>query len=267
MIGIIDTHTHILDAAFAQDQTQVIQNAWDTGVRKMLVVATSLQEAQQGLSVCETYPWIDLAVGFHPTDLLDKTLDDLLALESLLQHPRVVALGEIGLDYYWDSVPRDVQKEWFQKQMELANRYQKPVLIHMRDATKDTLDLLKQYQKVSGLMHCYTGSVESAAEILSLGLDISLAGPLTFKNANHLLDVAKAVPLEHLFVETDAPYLTPAPHRGKRNEPAYVLHTLEKLCDLKEMQKEQAMQVMWTHYHRLFHGGKENENLQFKITE
>lgn len=256
MYKIIDTHSHILASQFGFEQHEILQRAWEAGVRRILVVCTELEEAKRALALAKEYDWLDVACGFHPTELMELTERDLVGLEALLQEPKVVALGEIGLDYHWKEVPKAMQKEWFIKQMQLANRYDKPILIHMRDATADTLALLKEYCQTDGIMHCFTGSVETAHEVIKLGLNISLAGPLTFKNANHLLDVAKAVPIEKLFVETDAPYLTPHPLRGQRNEPAYVTYTFDKVCELKGIEKATASEIMWDHYHHMFLKGK-----------
>ncbi len=252
MIGIIDTHTHIFSEKFNDEQDELIQRALDNNVTRMLVVCTDAKQVERTLEICKKYDFIDVAYGFHPTELNELNEADWEYLEKTIQNERVVALGEIGLDYYWDEVSKEVQDACFRRQMDLAKKYDLPVIIHMRDATQDTLAILKEYAPVKGIMHCYSGSVETAREVLKLGLSISLAGPLTFKNANHLLDVAKEVPLDKLFVETDAPYLTPAPHRGKRNEPAYVSYTLQKLCDLKEIPVSEAIPVMWNHYFELF---------------
>lgn len=256
MVGIIDTHTHICASHFEEDREQVIQNALQAGVSRLLVVATNFEEAAIAKLWKQQYPMLDLAMGFHPTELNDLQEQDWQQLEQLLEDPDFVAVGEIGLDYYWDEVHPDVQKQAFIRQLQLANKLQKPVLIHMREATHDTIELVKQYGHTKGIFHCYTGSVESARILVKLGYHLSLAGPLTFKNANHLLDVAKEVPTEFLFVETDAPYLTPHPFRGKRNEPAYVTYTFEKLCELKQVDPEMVKAMMWEQYFTLFHQGE-----------
>lgn len=256
MIRLIDTHSHIFADAFHEEQVELLERAKESSVERILVVTTTVQEAKKALVFAKEYDCIDVACGFHPTELSELKEEDFSALKELYKDPKMVAVGEIGLDYYWKEVPAELQKQWFIKQLEFANEIQKPVIIHMREATKDTLELLATYGKSGGIMHCYTGSVESAREILKMGYYISLAGPLTFKNANHLLDVAKEVPLERLFVETDAPYLTPHPNRGKRNEPAYVKYTFEKLCELKEVSQELASEIIWNNYDTLFQKGE-----------
>lgn len=261
MIRLIDTHSHIFAEAFSDEQVELLERAKESNVERILVVTTSIEEAKKALVFAKEHKGIDVACGFHPTELFDCNEKEYLELKELCKDPLLVAIGEIGLDYYWKEVPHEVQKEWFIKQLELANAVQKPVIIHMRDATKDTLEILSSYGKSGGIMHCYTGSVESARAILKMGYYISLAGPLTFKNANHLLDVAKEVPLERLFVETDAPYLTPHPNRGKRNEPAYVRFTFEKLCELKEVSQEYASEIIWNNYDTLFQKENKHENL------
>lgn len=250
---IIDTHAHITCDALYERIEEVIQHAKDAKIEKILIICTNIKEAHRAISLAKEDGMFDVAVGFHPCDLYDVNEDDFKQLEQLIALPEVVAVGEIGLDYYWKDVDPQTQKDGFIRQIELANRIHKPILIHMREATKDTIEILQEHSKVSGIMHCYSGSIETAKEVLKLGMYISVGGPLTFKNARGLPEVIKDVPLERLFVETDSPYLTPHPFRGKQNEPQYLIHTFAKLCEIKELNEQEVSNQMRKNYQELFH--------------
>lgn len=253
MAGIIDTHAHITADELYDCADEIITSAKEAGVVKILAICFTRQQVERGFLLADKYPgMIDIAMGLFPVDMPDLTKRDWDDLEELAQDERVVAIGEIGLDYYWDKEHKQLQKEGFIRQIELANKLNKPVLIHMRDATQDTLEILKKHLKSGGIMHCFSGSVESAKIILDIGMYISFAGPVTFKNARGLTEVPPIVPLDRLFVETDAPYLTPHPFRGKQNEPKHVIHTLKKVCELKEIDVEEAKIQMEKNYKQLF---------------
>lgn len=249
---VIDTHAHLTCDALYPRIDEIVEQAKLANVRKILIICTSIAEAHQAIAMAKKDTMFDVAVGFHPCDLYDVSNEDWKALEELVQLPEVVAVGEIGLDYYWKDVDKETQKRGFIRQIELANRTQKPISVHMREATQDTLELIKEHLKVSGIMHCYSGSLEVAKEVLALGMYISVGGPLTFKNARGLPEVIKEVPINRLFVETDCPYLTPHPFRGTQNEPKYVVHTFQKVCELKGLSIPQVEQEMEDNYQRLF---------------
>ena len=177
------------------------------------------------------------AVGWHPVDAIDMTDEHLAWIERLASHPKVVAIGEMGLDYHWDKSPKDVQKDVFRKQIQLAKKVNLPIIIHNREADLDVLTILREEEasEVGGIMHCFGGSVEIAKECIEMNFYISLGGPVTFKNAKRPKQVAKEIPLDRLLVETDCPYLAPHPNRGKRNEPAYVKLVAEEIAELREM--------------------------------
>lgn len=236
-LGLIDSHCHITSDVLYERVEEVIQNALEHNVERMLVVCIHFDDYERGLKLKEKYPFIDLAIGFHPSDLYDFSEEDYVRLEKIIASDEVVALGEIGLDYHWDTVRKEDQKIGFIRQIKMANTYHKPILIHMREATKDTLDILKEYCQTKFLMHCFSGSKEIAKEIMKMGGYISFAGPLTFKNARGLNEVPSVCDLNRILVETDCPYLTPHPFRGKVNEPMYVNYTFEKLSELLEMDK------------------------------
>ena len=205
-----DTHCHLNSEQLYEKKDEFIKHALDNQVEMMVVVGYDLESSKKAVEIAKEYPFIYAAVGIGPNDCLNTTTQDLQIIDEYLNEPKVVALGEIGLDYYWDDVPSDKQKEVFQQQVDLAKKHQKPIIIHCRDAYEDTYEVLKKNGH-PGIMHCYSGSVEMAKRFIDLGFYISLAGPVTFKNARVPKDVAEKIGLEHLLIETDCPYLTPHP--------------------------------------------------------
>ncbi|WP_175615505.1 TatD family hydrolase [Piscibacillus halophilus] len=232
---LFDTHVHLNADQFMEDRDEVIQRALDTGVEHMVVVGFDRETIPLAIEIAEQYDFIYAAVGWHPVDAIDMTDEDLKWIEELCHHPKVVAIGEMGLDYHWDKSPHDVQKEVFRKQIQLAKKVNMPIIIHNREATEDIVHILKEEnaQECGGIMHCYNDVVDHAKECLDLGFYISLGGPVTFKNATDPKIVAEEVPLDRLLIETDCPFLAPHPNRGKRNEPAYVKLVAEKIAELK----------------------------------
>ncbi|MBD5559925.1 MAG: TatD family hydrolase [Clostridia bacterium] len=228
-----DTHAHLLSEAFDEDRETVIADLTPSGISAYVECGTNLEDSRAAADLAEKSPIIYAAVGVHPHDA--KTWNDETAeeLRLLLSRPRVVALGEIGLDYHYDFSPRDVQKQVFREQMALAKELQVPVIIHTREAWADTMEILREYPEVTGVMHCYSGSVETARELLGRGWYLAFGGAVTFKNAKKPLEAAKAVPLDRLLIETDSPYMTPVPHRGKRNDPRHVRLVAEKLAEVR----------------------------------
>lgn len=222
---LVDTHAHLNDPAFAQDLPAVLTRASEAGVRKIVVVGHNMRTSGQAVTLAEQNKDIYATVGVHPHDAVEVGEDSLTELARHLRHPRVVALGEIGLDYHWNAWPKEVAHQAFRAQIALAKSLEKPFVVHNREAHADILELLKEQAPYpSGfVMHCFSGSLEMAREFLCLGGFISLAGPVTFKNAPRLHEVARHVPLERLLIETDCPYLAPDPYRGQRNEPAYLV--------------------------------------------
>lgn len=236
---LFDSHAHIDDKKFDADREEVIARAAANGIAGIINVGSDIFSSARSVDLAQRYASVFAAVGIHPHDAKDAAERDYEKLAGWAALPKVVAIGEIGLDYYYDFSPRPVQQQVFIRQLGLARELGKPVIIHDRDAHGDVLEIIKRHgQGLRGVFHCFSGSPEMAAEVLRLGFYISLGGPVTFANASKLLEVARQVPLERLLVETDSPYLTPAPHRGKRNEPAYVRHTAEKIAALREMDYE-----------------------------
>lgn len=237
---LFDTHVHLNADQFEEDVEEVIERAKSAGVEKMVVVGFDEKTIHRAMELVETYDELYAAVGWHPVDAIDMKEEHLTWLEELASHPKVIALGEMGLDYHWDKSPKDVQKEVFIKQIHLAKKVKLPIIIHNRDADGDIVEILEAEgaSDVGGIMHCFGGSVEIADRCLNMNFYISLGGPVTFKNAKRPKEVAKHVPLDKLLIETDCPFLAPHPYRGKRNEPSYVKRVAEEIADLREMSYE-----------------------------
>jgi len=233
----IDTHVHLNADQYDEDLQQVIERAKEAKVEKMVVVGFDRKTIERAMKLAEDYDFIYAVIGWHPVDAIDCTPQDLEWIEQLAAHPKVVGIGETGLDYYWDKSPKEIQQDLFRKQIHLAQKLKLPIIIHNREATGDVVKILREENaaSVGGVMHCFSGSVETARECIDMNFMISLGGPVTFKNARMPKEVAKEIPLEYLMIETDAPYLAPHPYRGKRNEPSYVPLVAEEIARQKEL--------------------------------
>lgn len=232
---MIDTHVHINVSPLFEEADAVIQSAQSVGVTDFLVVGFDHETIPRAIHLADRYDSVKMALGFHPTIAHTLKGDDYGMLEEALTHPSVRALGEIGLDLHWQKDTLDVQIKHLHRQLKMAKDKNLPVVIHMRDATEKTYDVLKQYAPLKGVMHCYSGPLEMLPAFLDLGMHIGLDGPVTFKNAKTPKAVAKEVPIDRLLLETDAPYLAPHPHRGKTNTPAYLPLIAEEIARLKEL--------------------------------
>ena len=241
----IDTHVHLNADQYETDVDEVIARALKAGVTKMIVVGFDRKTINKAMELIEEYPFIYAVIGWHPVDAIDCTEEDLAWIESLTVHPKVVGIGETGLDYHWEKSSKAIQQELFRKQIKLAQKVNLPIIIHNRDATADVVRILKEEnaEKTGGIMHCFGGSVETAKECIKMNFFISLGGPVTFKNAKMPKEVATKIPLKNLLIETDAPYLAPHPYRGKRNEPALVTLVAEEIARLKELTIEEVARV------------------------
>lgn len=250
---LFDSHAHIDDEQFDVDREQVIKRAIEKGVTGIINVGTCIPSSARSVALAGQYEGIYAAVGIHPHDaegILESDYQQLIAWSKL---DKVVAIGEIGLDYYRDLSPRDAQRAVFIRQIDVARQMNMPLIIHDRDAHGDILDIIKKEAKgLSGVLHCFSGSMEMAKEVIKLGFYISIAGPVTFKNAAKLPEIAASVPLECLLVETDSPYLTPHPHRGKRNEPAYVRIVAEQVASLRGIELSALVEATSANVRRLF---------------
>ncbi len=252
-IGWLDSHCHIFSEEYQDCFEEVVARAKANQVVQMLGICCTIEECERALAM-ERKEEIDIAVGFHPSDIKHEC--NWSRLEELVQDPRIVAVGEIGLDYYWDKDNKLQQQEAFVRQIELANRVEKPIIVHSRDAMLDTIEILTKHPcHKKGIIHCYSGSVESAKILLKLGYTISFAGPVTFKKSVTPKEVAAMIPLDRILTETDCPYMTPEPYRGKRNEPCYVPFTAKKICELKNLDEETFQKACLDNYKSLFHPG------------
>jgi TatD DNase family protein len=252
---LFDTHAHLHFPELAADLDAVLERAGAAGVIGMVTIGTDRETNPAAVAIAERLPHVHATVGIHPHDAADATEADFAAMERLAREsPRVVALGEMGLDYFRDLSPRDVQEEVLRRQLDMARRLDKPVVIHCRDAHAETLAILaaERVGEIGGVMHCFSADVEVAKRCLDLGLAISLAGPVTYKNARALPDVARFVPADRLVLETDCPFLPPHPHRGQRNEPAWVAITAARVAELRGVTLETLAETTTENAHRLF---------------
>lgn len=258
---LFDTHAHLNDAAFDTDREAVIERAkGEYNVCRIVNVGYNRETIPKCLELAEAHDFIFAAVGWHPHDANQLRDEDLDWLEELAQHEKVVALGEMGLDYYRNHSPRDIQENVFRRQIALAKKVSMPIIIHNREAHADILRILKEEHagEVGGVMHCFSGDWETAKASLNLGFYIGLGGPITFKKADDLREVARKIPLDRLVVETDCPYLAPEPKRGKRNETGYVSFVADKLAEIRGMSPEQLAQQTTENACRLFNLPNEN---------
>lgn len=244
-IMLIDSHAHLDDKRFNPDRDMIIENLGNNGIECVVNVGADLESSKSSVELAKKHKDIYAVVGVHPhsaTELNDKVIEN---LKTLAKEKKVVAIGEIGLDFYYDNSPRDIQRAAFKTQIELAKELDLPIVIHSRDADRETFDILKEAQdgNLKVLLHCYSSSRELAEEYLKLGFYISLGGPVTFKNARVPKEVAKIVPLDRLLVETDSPYLTPEPYRGKRNEPMFVKQTAQEIAEIKGIELEEVIKA------------------------
>jgi TatD DNase family protein len=251
---LFDTHAHLNADQYKEDLHEVMERAKEAGVSNIVVVGFDTQTINRAMELAEAHDYIYTCVGWHPVDAIDMTDDDLKWIAELANHPKVVAIGEMGLDYHWDKSPHDIQKDVFRKQIRLAKKVKLPIVIHNRDATADIVEILREEgaAEVGGIMHCFSGSVEIAKECLDMNFYISLGGPVTFKNAKKPKEVALEIPLDRLLIETDCPYLTPHPYRGQRNEPSYVKLVAEQIAEIKGVTFEEIARATSDNAKKLF---------------
>ena len=249
---LLDSHCHIYDEAFKDDLDEVLNRMVEAGITKTMICCCNKNEYLKAKEIKHPLIHFDLSIGIHPEDV--KKMDEVMTFDELLEiasQDDIKAVGEIGLDYYWDKDNKDDQKDIFIKQIEIANKLNKPILVHSRDAMQDTFDIMKKYP-AKGVMHCYSGSREMAKEFMKLGYYLSLGGPVTYKNANEPKEVAKIIDNDKILIETDCPYLTPVPFRGKRNEPSYVVYTGKYISELRNVDEDVFKDQLVNNYDRLF---------------
>ncbi len=249
--NIFDTHAHYDDSRFDEDRESVFASLKEQGVTSIVNCGCDLNTSLKTVEFTEKYDFIYGAVGVHPHEAEDTTEEDLSAIKELYKKEKIVAIGEIGLDYHYDFSPRDRQIEIFERQIQLANELSLPAIIHDREAHEDTMNILKKY-KPKGVVHCFSGSAEMAKEIVKLGLYIGIGGAVTFKNAKKPVEVVEYLPLESLVLETDAPYMTPVPFRGQRCDSSHITYTAEKIAEIKNMDVQELIDICNENAKRLF---------------
>jgi TatD DNase family protein len=242
---LIDSHCHLDDARYDADRETTIARARESGIQHFITIGCDLGTSRAAIALAEQHPFISATVGVHPHEVKHIKEDWYAELRTLANSPSVVAYGEIGLDYHYDHSPREVQRERFREQVRLARELHLPIVIHTREAQEDTITILKEEKakEVGGVFHCFSGDAWLAKDALDLGFYLSFSGVITFQNATMLRDIVKTVPLDRVLIETDAPYLTPAPHRGKRNEPAYVRFVAEKMAEIHGIDIEKVAEM------------------------
>ena len=249
---LFDTHAHLNDPAFDPDRDMLIRGLPEKGVGLVMNVGCCLESSRDCVAMAETYPHIYASVGSHPDSADEVNQEVLDEYRMLCKHDKVKAIGEIGLDYYYEDIPRDIQQKAFRMQLELAQELQMPVIVHERDAHQDGLMIVKDFPTVTGVFHCYSGSAEMARQLVNMGWYIGFTGVLTFKNARNAVETATSIPLERIVLETDCPYMAPEPFRGKRNDPGYLFRMAEKLAELRGISVEEVETITTENAKRLY---------------
>ena len=252
---IFDTHAHYDDEAFDEDREELLWKMKEQGVEFIVNVGASIASTKKTIELVQRYPFLYGAVGIHPSETEELKEEDMLWLKKASVQKDIVAIGEIGLDYYWPEPDREIQKKWFIRQFALSSEVKLPVIIHSRDAAEDTLEILKEWDKdkTGGVIHCFSYSKEIAREYLSMGYYFGIGGVLTFKNARKLVEAVEIIPMEKILLETDCPYLAPEPYRGKRNQSGYIDFVAEKLAKLKGITKEEVLRITSDNAKNFYH--------------
>lgn len=238
MLTYIDSHAHYDDEQFDADRDELLLRLNKGGVRNIVNIGCTIERSQFSVELAKKYPFVYAAVGIHPEDASDAPSGYLDIIRKMAEYEKVVAIGEIGLDYHFEGFDREMQIRFFEEQLDLAKEMGLPVVIHSRDAAEDTMNILQKRGEVSGVMHCFSGSAETAKQVLALGMNISFTGVLTFKNARRAVEALKVIPLDRLMLETDCPYMAPEPNRGKRCDSGMIVNVIEKIAEIKEVSPE-----------------------------
>lgn len=242
---IFETHAHYDDPAFDRDRDRLLALLKNEGIAPIVNIGASIETTKSTVELAHRYDHVYAAIGVHPSDCGDLTENDIEWLKDLSSDEKVVAIGEIGLDYHYDEPDREIQKKWFTRQLELAGDISLPIVVHSRDAAQDTFDIIKDFRGLRGVIHCFSYSAELAREYVKMGYYIGVGGVVTFKNGRKLHEVVKEIPLESIVVETDAPYLSPEPYRGRRNSSAFIPYIIERIADLKNVSYETVERVVY----------------------
>ncbi len=251
---IFESHAHYDDEAFDEDRDILLSSMRDNGIEYIINVGASLQSTRTTMELTRQYPFIYGAAGVHPSETAELNEDNFKWLAEQCKDPRVVAVGEIGLDYYWEEPDHDIQKKWFIRQLELAGNCKKPVIIHSREAAKDTYDIMtaQHAEEIGGVIHCYSYSAEMALDYIKMGFYIGIGGVVTFKNGKKMKEVVQAIPIEKILLETDSPYLAPEPNRGKRNSSLNIPYIAQQIAQLKGLKFEEVVQITNQNAKQLF---------------
>lgn len=262
MTEIFDTHAHYDDEAFDGDREELLESLPRNGIARVVNVGASLASCSRTIELTERYDFIYGAVGIHPNETAELTEEDIAWLMQQCRSDKCVAVGEIGLDYYWDEPERDIQKKWFARQMNLARELGLPVIIHSRDAVKDTVDLMKAEKagEIGGVIHCYSYTKETAKAFLDMGFFFGIGGVLTFNNAKKLKEAAEDIPMDRIVLETDCPYLAPVPNRGRRNSSLNIPYVITAMAQIKGISEEEVRSAAWKNAHRLYRMKEESYN-------
>ena len=251
---IFDSHAHYDDAQFDTDREALLASLPLKGVKKIVNIGCDLPSSRRSIALAKQYDNIYAAVGFHPENLSDVSEEALEEIRLLSRHPKVCAIGEIGLDYYYDEFAPEVQRHWFQKQLQLAWEEQKPIIVHSREAAQDTFDLIAQSKVRHGVIHCFSSSAQMAKEYVKMGFYIGIGGVITYKNAKKLVEVVQEIPLERILIETDCPYLAPVPNRGKRNDSSNLVYVVEKIAQIKGVSPEEVASKTFQNAENMYFG-------------
>ena len=245
MYMIFDTHAHYDDEAFDEDRDELLKSMRENEIEYIVNVGSRLKTSRQTIELIDKYDFMYGAVGVHPSDTAELNEENIEILREMLRNDRVVALGEVGLDYYWDEPDRHIQKKWFERQIYMAKEEKMPIIYHSREAAKDTLDIVKytKAEEVGGVIHCFSYGVEMAREYLNMGYYIGVGGVATFKNAKKLKEVVEFTPLENILLETDCPYLSPEPYRGKRNDSTRLKYVIDAIANIKGIEREKVIET------------------------
>lgn len=253
-MNIFETHAHYDDDAFDEDRELLLQQMHEEGIDYIVNIGCSMENSRNIVKMIQQYDFLYGTVGVHPSDIDELTDENMAELENLSQMDKILAIGEIGLDYHYDNVDKELQKKWFISQLEIAKRRNLPVVIHSRDAAKDTLDIIKEHHNgaTPGIIHCFSYGVEMAREYLNMGYYIGVGGVVTFKNAKKLKEVVEYTPLDRIVLETDAPYLAPTPYRGKRNNSLYLTYVAEEIAAIKQVSSKEVCRITYENAQRVY---------------
>ena len=251
---IFESHAHYDDEKFNEDRNEVIEALFNEGIWKIINAGANIESSLKSIELAKKYDSFYASVGVHPHDVKDMHQKDIETLLVMATYKKVVAIGEIGLDYYYENSPKEIQKLWFREQISIAKEIQLPIIVHSRDASKDTYDIIKDTKayEVGGVVHCFSGSKETAKKYVDLGMYIGIGGVITFPKANKLKEVVEAIPIENILVETDCPYLSPMPNRGKRNDSRNIKYILEAVGNIKGIAYEEVERITFENGEKLF---------------